>query len=125
MVVVVIIGILATIAAVNIFKQPDKANRKAALAQLRVLDVALDLFALDMGDYPDKLDELVNAPSNNKNWDGPYLKNYEYIPDDPWGNKYQYQYEKGSKGYSLFSIGKDGQTNTDDDIKPGKKSNRV
>jgi general secretion pathway protein G len=118
MLVVVIIGILASIAAISIKGRKYHAQCNTALVQIAILDTAIDLFALDMDDYPDKLDDLVKATSSGKNWKGPYLKNKTAIPVDPWGGKYQY--EKGSNGYTIFSVGKDGRADTADDIQPDK-----
>jgi general secretion pathway protein G len=122
MLVVIIIGILAAIVVPNLAGRSEEARQKAALAQIVNFGVALDLFELDMGDYPDKLDDLVKKPSSGKNWKGPYLKNMDSVPDDPWGEKYNYQVDKDTSNYSLFSVGKDGRANTNDDIKPGKSS---
>jgi general secretion pathway protein G len=122
MLVVIIIGILAAIVLPNLRGRSDEARQNAALAQIKNIGVALDLFELDMGDYPDKLDDLVKKPASGKNWKGPYLKNMNSVPKDPWGGKYQYQVDKENSGYSLLSGGKDGRPNTADDINPGKSS---
>ncbi|MFT5469522.1 MAG: general secretion pathway protein G [Verrucomicrobiales bacterium] len=64
------------------------------------------------------LDALVNAPTLP-----PVPKNWERVsePDgilDPWDRPYQYSYPGKNKtdGYDIFSMGKDGKPNTDDDI---------
>ena len=59
-----------------------------------------------------------------KNWDGPYL-NAEDVPADPWGNAYRYEYppKHGGRDFpNIWSPGKDGQDNTDDDIVNWKKT---
>jgi general secretion pathway protein G len=122
MLVVIIIGILAAIVVPNLGGRSEQAREQAAMAQIKNFGVALDLFELDMGDYPDKLDELVKKPSSGKNWKGPYLRNMTSVPKDPWGSQYNYQVDKDSNSYSLFSVGKDGRANTEDDIKPGENS---
>jgi general secretion pathway protein G len=51
-----------------------------------MISTALDTYRLDIGSYPDKLEELRR--SDRPGWDGPYLP--RDIPADPWGNPYVY-----------------------------------
>ena len=57
----------------------------------------------------------VTAPSNAKNWHGPYL---DKIPADPWGQPYIYYYpgKHSANSYDLLSVGPDGKEGTDDDV---------
>ena len=66
-------------------------------------------------DYPKSLGDLVAAPSNAKNWHGPYL---DKIPSDPWGNNYNYYFpgKHNSTSYDLVSVGPDAKEGTDDDV---------
>ena len=71
---------------------------------------------MDMGSYPEALDNLLIRPGSAENWRGPYIKKK---PADPWGRPYQYKFpgEHNSDTYDLYSTGKDGQAGTEDDIK--------
>ncbi len=102
MVVVIIIGLLATVVGPRIFRQLGKAQEKVARQQIKDLEVACDLYRLDVGQYPSSLDQLINGSSPN--WDGPYLKKDE-IPVDPWGNPYQYRVVDGGEMVEISSTG--------------------
>ncbi|MDM3872568.1 type II secretion system major pseudopilin GspG [Porticoccus sp. W117] len=113
MVVVVIIGILGALVVPQFLGRADETKFKAAQSDIRSIGNALDLYRLDNHNYPSTdqgLDALVSRPSGfpeAKNWnpDG-YLKK---MPNDPWGNSYQYL-SPGSNGkYDLFSYGADGK----------------
>jgi general secretion pathway protein G len=116
MVVVVIIGILIGLVAPNVLGRVDKARVTAAEADLKTLDLALEMYRLDNKSYPSTdqgLEALVAKPGGEpdaKNWnpDG-YLKKKQ-LPLDPWGNQYQYVVP-GQEGrpYDLYSFGADGR----------------
>jgi general secretion pathway protein G len=110
LVVMVIIGLLASIVAPQYFSQIGKSNTKVARAQIESLSQALDQYRLDVGRYPSTeqgLSSLRTAPQNVTQWRGPYLK--RDVPNDPWGNPYQYK-QPGQHGeYDLQSLGSDGQ----------------
>jgi general secretion pathway protein G len=110
LVVLVIIGLLVGYVAPRYFAQVGKSEVKAARAQIKGLEDALDQYRLDMGRYPateQGLAALFTQPAGEERWQGPYLK--KAVPNDPWGNAYQYR-EPGEHGeYDLTSLGKDGQ----------------
>ena len=83
LVVMVLIGLLATFVAPRYFAQVGKTQVKVARAQIDALDKALDQFRIDVGHYPTSEEELVVPPSGEPNWRGPYLK--KGVPADPWG----------------------------------------
>jgi len=109
MVVILIIGLLATIVVQNLRSATDKAKRVKAQADISQLKSALDRYYLDAGSYPTTdqgLNALMTAPSNGNiphDWSGPYI---ERIPPDPWGNQYFYQSDGDT--YVLKSFGADG-----------------
>jgi general secretion pathway protein G len=110
LVVMVIIGLLASIVAPQYFSQISKSNTKVARAQIESLGQALDQYRLDVGRYPNTeqgLGSLRAAPQNVAAWRGPYLK--RDLPNDPWGNPYQYKAPGQHGEYDLFSLGSDGQ----------------
>jgi general secretion pathway protein G len=110
LVVVVIIGLLAGFVAPRYFGQVGKSEVNVAKAQLDALEKALDQYRLDIGRYPDNelgLNALVQKPTNEPKWAGPYLR--KGVPLDPWGKPYLYKIP-GEKGeFDLLSYGKDGQ----------------
>lgn len=108
LIVMMIIGLLATLVAPGLFKQFGKGQHEAAKAQLANLEQALDKFRLDVGRYPtsqEGLNALVTNPVIDK-WDGPYVKSSLLI--DPWKRPYQYQFPGTHGEYDLFSYGRDG-----------------
>jgi general secretion pathway protein G len=116
MLVVTIIGILAALVIPKIAGRSEQARITAAYADIHGgIKTALDAFEVDNGFYPKSLQDLVQQPSNARNWHGPYL---ESIPTDPWGNPYVYYYpgKHNTASYDLLSIGPDGKEGTDDDI---------
>jgi general secretion pathway protein G len=113
MVVLVIIGLLAALIIPNVLDRADDARQTTAQTQVRNLEQALKMYKLDNQRYPTTeqgLQALVTKPSTNPvpaNWRRPYL---EELPQDPWGNAYQYQSPgtKGRSGIDVFSMGADG-----------------
>ena len=121
LVVMVILGMLASLVLPNFFGQAEKARKKTAQVQISTLAAALDAFALDVGRYPsgaEGLDALVQAPAGIEQWDGPYLK--KAVPKDPWGNPYEYKAPEASTDYEIISPGADGRPGSEDDITSGK-----
>lgn len=114
MVVVVILGILAALVVPNILGNVDEARATAAQQDIRAIESALDMFRLDNFRYPtteEGLEALVTRPvdPNIKKWK-PYLKK---LPNDPWGNPYQYL-SPGTQGeIDIYSFGADGQPGGD------------
>ena len=110
MVVVVILGLLAALVAPKVINKLGKANTNTAYTQIQLFGTALDSFRLDTGRYPNSsegLQALIASPSGGEGWNGPYLKKEE-IPDDPWGNPYNYKAPGDHGDYDLYSYGKDG-----------------
>jgi general secretion pathway protein G len=110
LVVMVIIGLLASYVGPKFFSQIGKSEVKAARAQIDALEKALDQYRLDLGRYPTTdqgLAVLMERPAGEQKWGGPYLK--KAVPNDPWGRPYNYR-QPGEHGeYDLLSLGKDGQ----------------
>ncbi len=108
MVVIAIIGILATIVVPNLLGAADEANVKAAQAQIQSFRTAITQFRLSNNRFPNNLEELIN------NEDGRRYLDANEIPDDPWGNPYQYT-EPGPDGhqFEVKSLGANGQPGGD------------
>ena len=58
MVAVAIIGLLATVVTVSVISQKEGADRVRVQADMKVIGDALDLFKLNLGYYPNSLEEL-------------------------------------------------------------------
>lgn len=108
-VVVIIIGLLATLVAPRFFGKVEQSKVKTTYAQIELLGAALDMYRLDVGDYPDTSQGLsalrVKPSSVNRGWDGPYLK--KELPVDAWGNDYVYTSPGKHGDYDLVSLGAD------------------
>lgn len=114
LVVLVILGLLAGLVGPKMFGKVDNAKVKTAQTQLKMLKGALQTYRLDVGEYPSTQEGLaaVNSKPDSakakQNWQGPYLS--EKVPQDPWGNPYQYRREPhGVEDITLFSLGADGK----------------
>ena len=125
MIVIVIIGILATLLIPRIMERPEEARRIKAKMDIKTIESALKLYKIDSGTYPTTeqgLEALVKKPETSplpKKWrEGGYLEGS--VPNDPWGNPFYYT-SPGSDGrdYEIISYGNDGQpggTGRDADI---------
>lgn len=117
MLVVIILGILVAMVVPRLVGRGEQARRQAAEADIKSnIALALDLYELDNGTYPEKLEDLMKDPGETKapNWNGPYLKRRSI---DPWGREYNYKNPgQHSKDYDLFSYGADGVEGGGDDI---------
>ena len=109
LVVLVIIGLLGAIVAPRFIGKGEQAKPKIARQQIEMLGTALDTYKLDVGDYPEGLNLLIETTEEDMSkWDGPYLKK-RVIPKDPWNNDYVYTYPGENSEYDLSSYGKDGE----------------
>lgn len=117
LVVVIILGILTSLAVPRFAGRTEAARVEAARADIEGgIALALDLFEVDMGRYPESLEELIKKPSDSTSWRGPYLK--RGLPKDPWGSLYVYRYPglENRESYDLISVGPDKREGTGDEI---------
>lgn len=106
LVVLAILGLIASFAAPRIFKALSGAESDAARVQIENLGTGIDLYRLEVGRYPPDLEALIRKPVGVDKWNGPYLKK-EVIPKDPWGNDFVYR-QPGEHGpYDLYTLGAD------------------
>jgi general secretion pathway protein G len=113
MAVIIIIGLLAAIGAMNFLGQTDKARVITTKANLKMLHHAIAQFKMDTGRCPTEeegLSVLVVPPSDVKDYQsGGYLDSTD-IPKDAWGNDFVYvAYPESGKPYVIVSYGADGQ----------------
>lgn len=111
MVVVVILGILASIIVPKIMDKPDQARIVKAQQDIRAIQSALEMYRLDNYVYPTTdqgLDALVQKPSGNP--EPPHWKQYlDRLPKDPWGHPYQYLNPGVHGPIDIWSYGADAQ----------------
>jgi len=112
MVVIVIIGLLATVVMINVMPSQDRAMVEKARADVSVLEQAVETYRLENLVYPrteQGLDALVQAPAGlarpERYRKGGYVRR---LPADPWGNPYQYRQPGRNGAFDIFSLGADG-----------------
>lgn len=114
LVVVLILGLLASFVAPSVFQHVGTAKTTAARSQLEMLAAALDAYRLDNDRYPTEeqgLEALRREPLTDPRptrWRGPYLR--KDVPVDPWGRPYVYRRPAvtGPGDYDLLTLGRDG-----------------
>ena len=123
LVVLAILGLLATLAITNLDTVMGTANDKTAdLFVKQTLKVPLKTYSMSMGSYPstaEGLQALITPPAGKAGqWKGPYLEVDGVMPLDPWKEPYQYRVPgvKNKNSYDLWSKGPDKQDGTADDI---------
>lgn len=120
MVVIVILGILASMVLPNLLGNKAKAERQKVVSDITTLESAMDMYKLDNSRYPNTdqgLEALVSKPDidpvpRDYREDG-YIKR---LPTDPWGGEYMLLSPGENGKYDLFSAGLDGEEGTEDDI---------
>src|SRR5262245_36393961 len=93
LVVISIIGLIMALVGPRVLNYLTESKIKAAKIQIESLTSALDLYALDTGQYPsnsDGLGALMQRPGGVTSWGGPYLKG-NIVPKDPWGRPCVYR----------------------------------
>lgn len=120
MVVIVILGVLASLVVPSLMGNKEKADKQKATSDIVALENALDMYKLDNNRYPTTdqgLNALIEAPSlppvaTNYNTSG-YIKR---LPVDPWGNDYLLVSPGEHGAIDLISAGPDSEVGTADDI---------
>lgn len=111
LIVMIILGLLASLVGPRMFGKLGMAKQKTAKTQIEMLMTALDSYRLDVGEYPasqDGLEALVSGSGDK--WDGPYLPKGKNVPNDPWDNPYIYQNPGEHGEVDITSYGSDGQS---------------
>ncbi len=116
LVVVLILGLLISLAAPRFISRTDEARVVKAQADIRALEEGLQMYKLDSGIYPTTaqgLEALVTEPEIAplpRNWrKGGYM---ERVPIDPWGG--EFLFASDGKTYVLRSLGADGEEGGED-----------
>lgn len=120
MVVVLIIGLLMTVLATNVFRRLGGAQADIARLQVSKLSQQLELYKLDNGTYPSSeqgLDALVREPTGDpkprRYPEGGYVTSKDLI--DPWQNPFKYERpgKNNARSFDLYTLGADAQPGGD------------
>jgi len=110
MVVIVIIGLLTTIVVINVMPAQDKAMVQKAKTDVALLEQAVEQYRLDNLAYPDEITALIDPPVGlarpERYARGGYVKR---LPEDPWGQAYQYAAPGKHGPFDVYSLGADGR----------------
>lgn len=120
MVVIVILGLLASMTIPSLMSNKNRADQQKALSDINALENALDMYRLDNGYYPTEVQgiaALVTKPTESPlpriyPSDG-YIRR---LPIDPWGSFYQMNNPGKYGQIDIFSMGPDRLAVTEDDI---------
>ena len=121
---VAIVGMLVGLAVTNTDKILGQSQEGVAkLFVNESLKTSLVRYRIDIGNFPstdEGIKALITAPEDKVDrWRGPYVEaKGGKIPEDPWGQAYQYRYPgtHNTESYDLFSMGRDKTLDTPDDI---------
>jgi general secretion pathway protein G len=112
MVVIVIIGLLATLVAFTVIPQLGKANSEKAKTDIATLEQAVEMYRLNNLTYPSTangLPALVKPPADladpARYQLGGYIKK---LPNDPWGRPYLYAMPGQHGAFDISTLGADG-----------------
>jgi general secretion pathway protein G len=113
LVVIAILGLLISFVAPAMIRELGSAKHRVAEQSVERLAGILDLYRLDVGDYPTTeqgLQALNAAPNGEAGWDGPYVKDAGGLKD-PWGRPFGYRSPSQRQGhpFDIFSLGADGK----------------
>ncbi len=113
MVVIVILGLLATIVAINVIPQGERAKTEKAKTDITQIESALELYKLNMSVYPttsEGLAALASAPAGladpSRYQKGGFIKK---LPNDPWGRPYLYASPGTHGDADIWTLGADGK----------------
>lgn len=112
LVVIVIIGLLATVVMINVLPSQDRAMVTKARADIATLEQAMEMYRLDNFSYPtgsDGLNALVSPPPSlsqpGRYRSGGYIRS---LPNDPWGRPYMLSVPGRNGPFDIYSLGADG-----------------
>lgn len=104
---ILLAGIMAFVGP-KIFEQMGRAKSQEARIKIQSLAGQVEMFRLEVGKYPQSLQELVRAPGGaDGKWNGPYAKEADL--KDAWGNDYSYAVPGQGKPFDITSMGADGR----------------
>ena len=117
MVVIVILGLLATMVARNVIGASDEARATKAQTDVRQIADAVRSYRAKNGKLPESLETLSTKDDKGRS-------ELEELPKDPWGNEYMLREGDRPADWEVISMGPDGSENTDDDISSKQKKDQ-
>jgi general secretion pathway protein G len=114
MIAIAIIAIIGAVIVPTFVGYLKSAKVDKAKEIMRYIKGGVDIYQAQIGQWPNRLQDLVKKPSDEKvarKWrEGAYLSGLTEVPEDPFGNPYQYKVTPGGKHpYELYSFGPDGR----------------
>lgn len=88
-----------------------KGKKAATESTLKTIAAGISEYKIDVGTYPNTLQDLVRKPENVSNWQGPYVGKEDAetvsVPLDAWGQEINYKLnDRGAKPpFELYSLG--------------------
>ena len=115
-VVLVILGLLATVVGPQVMSRLAQGKAEIAKIQIDQLKGGIGLFRFDVGRYPSTSEGLraLIEEAGIQNWNGPYLDSRS-VPKDPWSRDYEYRSPGQNGDFDLWSFGADGSQGGDKD----------
>ena len=110
MVVIVIIGLLATLVVPNVLGASNEARIQTARSNCSSLAASVKLYYTSKGRLPDSLEALTGEEEAEKSW---YVEN---LAMDPWDNAYELREGNSRNDWEVVSAGPNGQMGDDDDV---------
>lgn len=112
MIAIAIMAVIGAVVVPGFLQRFEKAKKDSTRQSLRNIKTAITTYQLDVGQYPQRLRDLIKKPTDEavaKKWESKYL-DVEEVPNDSWGNKFLYKLTPGAeKPYELFSYGPNGK----------------
>ena len=118
MVVIVILGLLATLVVQNVVGASDEARIQTAKTNCASFANAVRMYRAQKGKLPDNLEALRNEEDKSKPW---YI---EDLPKDPWDHDYELREGDTPQDWEVISLGPDGSAGTEDDISSKAKKEK-
>lgn len=114
--VMAILVVLASLSGFAIIGMQKNALMKAAFIEIQSLEDACTAYRLNVGTFPQKLDDLYTPPNglSRTQWGGPFIE--KEIKADPWQRAYTYSRDEVQGKVTIRSAGPDGQAGTEDDV---------
>jgi len=115
-----LLSILFSVVFFEVRDDPSRARISAVQTTMGIILSAASLYYQDCGKWPNPdtgLDPLIVRPSDETQWNGPYLLSHFQSHDyqwDSWGNRYKFQVKE--MRLTMVSAGSDGVYDTEDDI---------
>lgn len=106
MIVLMIMGLFMAVVVPNAMKWLGRGRETTTKVSLNALQNAVEEYQMDVGQYPEDLESLINNTNGAENWHGPYLQKKK-LPRDGWNQEFVYKVNpKGSQPpFELYSYG--------------------